>query len=321
MATGEDPFAFKDQGLDNNLDNDDDYEQEANRAQTFEPTTASTPYNGREQIEMQTMQHEQSGLPDTSYEETPLLGAQAQAQRSWDSLTRFFPEASSIDLETTYSKTGRLQVKMAGFGKKAYELFTKDRSDRQQINPKLTKEITQSLGRPAEQIIEEDRNTAVQQRQRLEDAEKQQREAEKIAAEIEKEKQEKQDLERKTERTQAKIDAIQEDQGSNLESEAELRRLKQLNKNYKTELENKEKELAVLEKQAKNNEKIKEKVDRERKKLNEIERKKIQYKKDLTKPRVLMNLMTMKAASKDLMKRIRPSSMTPTHQNLRKKLR
>ena len=66
---------------------------------------------------MQTMMHEQSGLPDTSHEETPLLGVQAQAQRSCDVLTRFFPEASSIDLETTYSKTGRLQVKMAGLGK------------------------------------------------------------------------------------------------------------------------------------------------------------------------------------------------------------
>ena len=72
---------------------------------------------------------------------------------------------------------------MAGFGKKAYELFTKDRTGRQQINPKLTKEITKSLGRRAEQIIEEDRNTAQEQRQRLEEAEKQQSEAEKLAEE------------------------------------------------------------------------------------------------------------------------------------------
>ena len=91
------------------------------------------------------MQHEQSGLPVTSYEETPLL-AQAQAQRSWDALTRRFPEANSIDLETSYSKSGRLQVKMAGVGKKAYELFTKDRSGGEQLNPKLTKEIKNLWG-------------------------------------------------------------------------------------------------------------------------------------------------------------------------------
>ena len=117
---------------------------------------------------------------------------------------------------------------MAGFVKKAYDLFTKDRSGRQKINPKLTKEIIKSLGQPAEQIIEEDRNTAVQQRQRLEEAEKQQREAEKFTEEREKEAQEIQVLEGEIERTNANIDAIQETHGNNLESEAELRRLKQL---------------------------------------------------------------------------------------------
>ena len=119
---------------------------------------------------------------------------------------------------------------MAGVGKKAYDLFTKDRSGGQQLNTKLTKEIKRSLGRRAEQIIEKDRNTVLQQRQRLAEAEKQLREAEKIAAEREKEAQEIQDLESEIERTQAKIDAIQEEQGRHLESEAELRRLKQLKK-------------------------------------------------------------------------------------------
>ena len=301
-------FGFKDPKLDYDIDND--YEQEVNRTQTFEPNRASTPYLDWSQYEMQPMQ-EKSGLPDTSFdEETPLLGAQAQAQRSWDALTRFFPDASSIDLETTYSKTGRLQVKMAGFGKKAYELFTKDRSGRQQINPKLTKEIKQSLGLRAEQIIEEDRNTAQEQRQRLEESEKQLREADKISAEREKEAQEIQVLEEELKKTQAKIDAREEEQGSNLESESEVRRLKQLKKNHQTELEKKKKELTVLDKKAKNDEKIKEKVDRERKGLYEIERKKkTQWKKDLTKPSDLINLMN----------KIGPSSMTQTHQKLTKK--
>ena len=140
---------------------------------------------------------------------------------------------------------------MAGFGKKAYELFTKDRTGRQQINPKLTKEITKSLGRRAEQFIEEDRNTAQEQRQRLEEAEKQQSEAEKLAEEREKEAQEIQVLEGKIERTNANIDAIQETRGTNLESEAELRRLKQLKKNQQTELENKKKNWPCLKKKQK----------------------------------------------------------------------
>ena len=74
MAEGGDTFAFEDKDLDDKIDNDDD-EQEVNRQEvirqeTFDPTRASTPYG--EQYEMQTMQ-EQSGLHDTSYEETPLL--------------------------------------------------------------------------------------------------------------------------------------------------------------------------------------------------------------------------------------------------------
>ena len=278
MAEGASEFSYDDKALDKKIDNDGlDDEQEVNRTGAFEPTTASTPYNNREQIEMQTMLHEQSGLPDTSYEETPLLGAQAQAQRSWDALTRFFPDGSSIDLETTYSKTGRLQVKMAGFGKKAYELFTKDRTGRQQINPKLTKEIKNSLGRRAEQIIEEDRNTAQEQRQRLEEAEKQLLEAEKISEERKQEEQEIKVLKEKEEAAQAKIDAIQEVEGSNLESEAELRRLKQLKKNYQTDIKTEEKKLADCEKEAQNKQKtLKEKVDQERKKLNEVEKRVLQ---------------------------------------------
>jgi len=70
-----------------------------------------------------------------------------------------------------------------------------------------------------------------------------------------------QELRQKIESTQARIDAIQDEQGSNLESEAELRRLIQLKKNHQTELENKKKELASLTKQAKSREKEQAKVD------------------------------------------------------------
>ena len=119
MAEGEDPFAFEDPDLDDNLDNDD--EKEVDTTGPFhQPQAASTPHYLDQQYEMQTMMHEQSGLPEDSYDETPLLGAQSEAQKSWDALSRHFPKASAVDLETSYSKTGRLQVKMAGFGKKSY---------------------------------------------------------------------------------------------------------------------------------------------------------------------------------------------------------
>lgn len=46
------------------------------------------------------------------------------------------------------------------------------------------------------------------------------------------------ELRQRIQRTQALIDGVQEEQGSNLESDAELRRLKQLKKNYQTDFEN-----------------------------------------------------------------------------------
>ena len=193
MAEGEDPFAYKDPVLDDNLDNDDD--QEVDRTRPFHPGAASTPYYGAGQFEIQNMMHEQSGLPDTSYEESPLLGAQAETQNSWDALTRLFPRASAIDLETSYSKTGRLQVKRSGIGKKSYALFTKDKQTGQdRLNPQLTKEIKDSLGKSAEEIIGEDRDSIREQRQRLAEAEKQQRQAETLAAERENQAQEMQNL-------------------------------------------------------------------------------------------------------------------------------
>ena len=101
MAEGGGEFGNENKALDKKIDNDDIYdddesvrvpseeEQEVNT--TFPmPNASSTPYHFWEQHEMQIMQEEQSGLPDTSYEETPLLSAQAQAQRSWDALTRIF---------------------------------------------------------------------------------------------------------------------------------------------------------------------------------------------------------------------------------------
>jgi len=197
-----------------------------------------------------------------------------------------FPDASAVSLETTYSKTGKLQVKMAGIGKKLYNLFTTDAATKQQkLNPSLTKEIKNALGKSAEQIIAEDRDTIQEQRQRLAEADKQQ-EAEKIAAERDKELQEMENLKQQTERAQARIDALQEEHGSNIESEAELRRLKQLKKNHQTEYENKKKEVAALEKQVKSNQKVQEKVQKERAKLDEIVKKRnlIEERLNTTKP-------------------------------------
>ena len=170
----------------------------------------------------------------------------------WDELTRLFPRASATDLETSYSNTGRLQVKRSGFGKKSYPLFTKDKqTGKERLNPQLTKEIKDSLGSSAGDVIVEDRDTIGDQRQRLTNAEEQLRQAEALDAERKKHAQEMQTLGQQIEITQARIDALQGEHGSNLESEVELNRLKQVEKNYKSDLEKKKKELTALEKQLK----------------------------------------------------------------------
>ena len=289
MAEGGDTFAFEDKVLDDKIDNDDD-EQEVNRTQTFEPTRASTPYHDWSKYEMQPMQ-EKSGLPDPSYEETPLLSGSirdADIERRLvalreDPLTGIinttqmidtsinplseedrakqiervkrlikdqYPNAKVDSLVIRFSTKKPMDIVVVGARGGETKIVLNDGSGLQKsfLNQSYVKK---ALGQEAEQIIEEDRNTAAQQRQRLEEAKKQAMEAQKIVAEREKEAQEIKDLEGKIEKTNARIDAIQQEHGTNLESEAELRRLKLLKKNHQTELENKKKELAVLEKQAK----------------------------------------------------------------------
>ena len=81
MAEGGE-FGMDQPDLDNDIVHDSEDEQEVDTSRTFNPDAESTRYG--EQIEMQNIQHEQSGLPDTSYEETPLLGsAQSAKERAW----------------------------------------------------------------------------------------------------------------------------------------------------------------------------------------------------------------------------------------------
>ena len=73
MAEGGE-FGCKDPALEYNIDHHGaDDKQEVNTTFSFgNPRAASTPYHSGEQV--QTIQHEQTGLPDTSYsEKTPLL--------------------------------------------------------------------------------------------------------------------------------------------------------------------------------------------------------------------------------------------------------
>ena len=107
----------------------------------------STPHSyGGENIEMQTMQHETSGLPEKSYVETR-FGRSKTTETAWVVAKDLFPNMSSTDLEVSYNTKGKLQVKMFGAGKKLYSLMTTERgTGREDINKSLPKEIKTALG-------------------------------------------------------------------------------------------------------------------------------------------------------------------------------
>jgi len=294
MAEGGGYFGHDNPILDHDIDHDDDNdEQEVNTTGRFQPGAASTPYHGGEQIQMQTMQHEHSGLPDTSYAETPLLGdfispeeKQSNLEKAKEYIKSRFPRVDFSKIgPISFGKKSGTQYDIVALGPKGGEtpIFKKDGSG---FLKSFTDKFSKSLGPGAEQIIAEDRDTIQEQRQRLVEAEKQQREAEKISAERENELRQMEYLKKQTEKTQAQIDALQEEHGSNLESEAELRRLKQLKKNHQTEYENKKKEVAALEKQAKNKQRAEDKAARERTKLDELVKKRnlIEERLNSTKP-------------------------------------
>jgi len=282
MSEGGDYFGHDNPILDHDIDNDgdDDDEQEVNRTQPFQPGAASTPYHGGEQIQMQTKMHEQSGLPDNSYAETPLLSDFVHAdekkknvERAYDYIKRRFPK---VDLKKLgpigFGKKQSTHADIVSYGPKGGEtpIFKKDGSGFQKS---FTDKFKNALGPSAEQMIDEYNNTLKEEKQKLASAEKQQREAQKIVTQKEKITRQMEDMKHKVQKVQATIEAIQEEHGSIVENEAELQRLKLLLKNHKDELEEMKKKLATNQKQVKKDENIKKDIAKESKKIDEIARK------------------------------------------------
>jgi len=192
MAEGSGEFGYKDLELDNRLDHDsDDGEQEVDTTHPFQPGVASTPYqpgnpyHGGEQTEMSTFPHEKSGLPDTSYqEEIPLLGdfihpdeENDMIEEGCENIKKAYPNANGAKLGPIKlgKEKGNLTSHVVKPGKKEYRLFQKDGVTLQKSFIKM-KET--ALGRKAEVIIVEDRDTIREMKQRLAEAENQLQQAE-----------------------------------------------------------------------------------------------------------------------------------------------
>ena len=106
-------YAWLDDKIDYNGDDDDD-EEEVNKTQPFQPGASSTPYqpgasstpyHGGEHHEMTSFPSEQSGLPEPSYAETPLLGdfmhkddRPSLIKRPWKEISGKHPKVDASNL-------------------------------------------------------------------------------------------------------------------------------------------------------------------------------------------------------------------------------
>ena len=279
MATGGE-FGNDNKGLDDKIDHDDfgwdddwDNDQhDVNITRPFDPTTASTPYHQGEQHEMQTLQHEQSGLP--SYDErTPLLPSDEDLQRRFDALRQNqrtgiidtthmmdtsinplteedrekqiqivkrliksqYPNAKVDSLVIGFSKKRPMDIVV--FGPKGGEtkIVLNDGSGLQQsfLNQTFVKK---ALGPPGREIINREE---VNMMKRQKELEKERGNLKRIDEEI-------QGLGQRVEKEEAKIDQLKENQGPGYEEE--MKRKKQLLKNLKRDFVTKQKEREVLQK-------------------------------------------------------------------------
>ena len=171
----------------------------------FDETTpfiqqTSTPYSGGENIEMQTMQHETSGLPEKSYAVTSFGGVSSSDEAAWAAAKDLFPNMSSSELQVFYDTKGKLQVKMFGPGKKMYPLFTTDKSTgRETINKSLTKEIKTALGQSKYERVQ----------QITSDKRKELKESQEKAAQIEKNKQQMDEIREKLRVEQRNLESLE----------------------------------------------------------------------------------------------------------------
>ena len=267
MAEGGE-FGMDQPDLDDEIDHDSDYEQESNRNEPLQPPGASsTPYHGGEQIELQNMQHEQIGLPETSFDEIPSLEGfihqddkPALLERAKDFIKRRFPRVNFGKLDPIgFSKKPGNDTTIVSFGTRGgeTEIFRKDGKG---LLQKFKDKFKTPLGPEAESLIAQDKDEIREIRQSIIEDEKEIRDAEKIFTEKEKNAQELQNLRNKKERTLARIEQL----GSSVENQAQLREQRQLLKNIQTDIENVKKEATALEKQAKQKEKVQKKIDQSR---------------------------------------------------------
>jgi len=144
------------------------------------------------EIEMQTMQDEQSGLPDTSYEETPLLGSfshkddkPAILESKKEIMKNKFPTVDFREMDPIgFSKEGD-GTEIVAFGRRGGEtkIF---KSDGKTLVKSFIEKYSKALGPSAEEIIAERRKSKRNEKRRLKANEKKLKQEQKVTAQNEK---------------------------------------------------------------------------------------------------------------------------------------
>ena len=234
-------------------------QEDRDRPNPFQPKGASTPYppeDTGEAIELSAMDLNELDVPP---DEVPLLTDffnSDDQQKAIDDTNQLIKEKfPNVDFSQIgpigFGKKPENQGEIVSFGKGKGGKFGETRvlkKGGRGFLKAFTDKFSKAFGPTAEDLIAQDNQELRALKQRQAEAERQLKEAERIALIKQKATDEVKKLRGRIEQAQARIGALEAEQGSNLEAQTEIDRLKRLKQNLQTDLNNYKKEIATATK-------------------------------------------------------------------------
>ena len=217
-----------------------------------EPGGASTPYPEGEEHEMTNLPQEQSGGGET-IPEAPEYADFVYTEDKETLVNRFkefikakFPNADFSKIVISLGKQKGNEGKAVALGPKGGEtvIFKQDNT----FTKAFSKQYSDALGKSAEELAAEKTQKERDLRLKLLEEEKQLKEKEQQPVLEQKTAENVRNLTRRIEQTQARREGLETEQGSTLEQQKEIDRLKQLERNLSADLQNERIELKQLQK-------------------------------------------------------------------------
>ena len=232
--------------------------QDIDKTNPFQPQRSSTPYpshDSGEAIELATMNFDEFDLPP---DEVPLLEdfLSDNQQRAIDDTNRLiqdkFPQADFSRIDPIgFGKKPENRGEIVTFGKGKGGKYGETRvvkKDRSGLLKAFTDKFKKALGPRAEEVIAQDNQDIREGRQKVKAGEQDLREKEQQQNTLAQRSADNiQHLERRLEQTQAKIADLEKEPYLTISQQNELDRLKQLERNLKTDLENEKVKLNQLQ--------------------------------------------------------------------------